>query len=305
MLPALVCVAAAALCSGAATVLQAVAVRRLPVQERLEAGLLVRLASSRVYLLALVLVALGFALSFWALRTLPLFLVQAGRASSLAVAAVLAVVVLGARLSKVEVAAVATLGAGLVVLASSVAPQEAQVDADGARAAMLGGVAVVLGGAALAVRVRPQARAGVVLAVLAGAAFALLAVGARTLDSFSPADLVADPGAWAMVVAGAAGLVLGALALQRAAVVVVTAVMVGVETCLGAGLGMVLAGDRPEPGSAGAAVAAFVLVLAGALAVARFGTPDQVTAASLHDNPPDTDARHAGGSAFHPTNRPD
>ncbi|WP_066582642.1 hypothetical protein [Cellulomonas timonensis] len=305
MLPALLGVAAAALCSGTATVLQALAVRRLPVQERLEAGLVLRLARSRTYLGALALVAAGFAVSFWALRSLPLFLVQAGRASSLAVAAVLAVVMLGARLRRREIGAVVALGAGLVVLAASVAPQTARVDVGATRVVLIGGVAVVLGGAVLAVRMRPPARAGVVLAVLAGVGYALLAVGARTLHSFSPMALVADPVAWAMVVAGASGLVLGALALQRAPVVAVTAVMVGVETCLASGLGMALAGDRPSPGAGAGTVAAFALVLAGALAVARFGTPDQVTAAPLHDNRHDTDARHAGGSSFHPTNRPD
>ncbi len=305
VLPALLGVAAAALCSGTATVLQALAVRRLPVQERLEAGLVLRLARSRTYLGALALVAAGFAVSFWALRSLPLFLVQAGRASSLAVAAVLAVVMLGARLRRREIGAVVALGAGLVVLAASVAPQTARVDVGATRVVLIGGVAVVLGGAVLAVRMRPPARAGVVLAVLAGVGYALLAVGARTLHSFSPMALVADPVAWAMVVAGASGLVLGALALQRAPVVAVTAVMVGVETCLASGLGMALAGDRPSPGAGAGTVAAFALVLAGALAVARFGTPDQVTAAPLHDNRHDTDARHAGGSSFHPTNRPD
>lgn len=305
MLPALLGVAAAALCSGTATVLQAVAVRRLPVQERLEAGLVLRLARSRVYLMALALVATGFVVSFWALRSLPLFLVQAGRASSLAVAAVLAVVVLGARLRRREAAGVAALGAGLVVLAASVAPQAARVDVAGTRAVLIGGVAVVLGGAAIAVRMRPPARAGVVLALLAGVGYALLAVGARTLHSFSPTALATDPVAWAMVVAGASGLVLGALALQRAPVVAVTAVMVGVETCLASGLGMALAGDRPAPGSGAGTVGAFVLVLAGALAVARFAAPDQASAAPLHDNRHDTDARHAGGSSFHPTNRPD
>jgi hypothetical protein len=50
--------------------------------------------------------------------------------------------------------------------------------------------------------------------------------------------------------------------------------MVGVETCLGAALGMVLAGDRPAPGESGPTGLAFVLVLVGALVVARFGSPD-------------------------------
>ncbi|MFI2753057.1 hypothetical protein ACGIF2_06445 [Cellulomonas sp. P22] len=305
MLPALLCVAAAALCSGTATVLQAVAVRRLPVGQGLEVGLVVRLARSPRYLMALVLVAAGFALSFVALRTLPLFLVQAGRASSLAVTAVVSVWVLGARLRRVEVAAVGTVVAGLVVLALSVGPQPAVVDAGATRQVLVGGLVVVVVGAALAVRLRRPARAGGVLAVLAGMAFALLAVGARTLPGFAPAALVGDPVAWVMAGAGACGLVLGALALQRAPVVAVTALMVGVETCLGALLGMVLAGDRPASGGAPATAVAFSLVLVGALAVARFGSADDLAQSPQPGQDVISAARHAERSAFHPTNRPE
>ena len=120
---ALVCVGVAALCSGTAIVLQAVAARRLPADVRLDAALVGGLARSPLYLLALGLVALGFGLSFVALRTLPVFAVQAGRASSLAVAAVLSVVVLGARLRWTDWLGLGSIAVGLVVLAMAVAPQ--------------------------------------------------------------------------------------------------------------------------------------------------------------------------------------
>ena len=114
---ALVCVGVAALCSGTAIVLQAVAARRLPADVRLDAALVGGLARSPLYLLALALVALGFGLSFVALRTLPVFAVQAGRASSLAVAAVLSVLVLGARLRWSDWLGLGSIAVGLVVLA--------------------------------------------------------------------------------------------------------------------------------------------------------------------------------------------
>ena len=96
MTVALIAVSAAAICSGSAAVLQAIAVRSLPAAVGMSAGFLGRLARSPRYLAALVLVALGFALSLVALRTLPLFVVQAGRASGLAVTALLSVLILGA-----------------------------------------------------------------------------------------------------------------------------------------------------------------------------------------------------------------
>lgn len=274
---ALVGVAAAALCSGAATVLQAVAARRAPVRRRLDVGLVARLARDGTYLAALALVAVGFLLSFAALRSLPLFVVQAGRASSLAVAAVLATLVLGARLRWQEVVALGVVAAGLVVLASSVGPQPAVEAGTATRAVLALLVVLVVLGSVAAVRIASHQPAGLVLGALSGTAFAVLAVGARTLGEPTPVGLLTEPVAWTMAGAGALGLGLGALALQRAPVVAATSVMVGTETCLGALLGIVLAGDRPAAGATGTTALAFVLVLGGALALARFGAPESLS----------------------------
>lgn len=275
---ALLCVGGAALCSGAAIVLQALAARRLPTDSRLDVALVGGLARSPAYLLALVLVATGFLLSFLALRTLPLFAVQAGRASSLAVAAVLAVVVLGARLRWTDCLGLVGLGAGLVVLASTVESQPAtQAGATGTWVVVCATVALGATAALTSLR-RPSRRGGLVLAVLAGVAFAILALGARAVDSFAPGALLTDPIAWCAALCGGLGLAVSALALRRAPVVAVTALMVGVETVVGAVLGIVLAGDRPAAGAAPMAVVGFVLVLVGAVVVARFGAPESVAA---------------------------
>ncbi|NUU17858.1 hypothetical protein HP550_11425 [Cellulomonas humilata] len=277
---ALLCVAGAALCSGTAIVLQAVAVRRLPPEARLDAALVGGLARNPVYLLALVLVATGFALSFVALRTLPLFAVQAGRASSLAVAALLAVTVLGARLRWTDWLGLAGVGTGLVLLASTVESRPASELGAAATWVVVGGTAALGVAAVLTALGPPSTRRGLVLAVLAGGAFAVLALGARTAPSWHRVDLLTDPLVWCAAVSGGLGLASSAIALRRAPVVAVTALMVGVETVTGALLGIVLAGDRPAPGSAAAAACGFVLVLVGAVVVARFGTPETVAAAT-------------------------
>ena len=74
---------------------------------------------------------------------------------------------------------------------------------------------------------------------------------------------------------GALGLAASALALRRAPVVPVTALMVGTETVTGAALGLLFAGDRTSDGAGAAAAAGFVLVLVGAIVVARFGAPER------------------------------
>jgi drug/metabolite transporter (DMT)-like permease len=274
MNPSLLAVAGAAVCSGTAAVLQASAVARLPRATSVSGSFVLRLARSPRYLAALGLIAVGFALSFLALRTLPLFAVQAGRASSLAVTAVLSVLALGVRLRRAELIAVLAIGAGLVVVGWTAGEQaSAQVGGAG-RVVLLAAVLALLPVAAVVLRMRELARSGLLLAVIAGTCFGLLALGARILRGFDPGTLLTDPAAWALAGAGTLGLLRGALALQRASVVTVTAAMVAVETVLGSVLGMLVCGDRPTPGLAVPAALGFALVLVGALALARFGAPE-------------------------------
>lgn len=273
-MPGLLAVAGAALCSGAAVVLQAVAARRLPHDAGLGTTLVRRLLASPAYLAALALVALGFGLSFVALRTLPLFLVQAGRASGLAVAAVLAVLVLGARFGRRDAWGLVALGVGLVGLALSVAPAPVAAPSGGVPVGLLV-ASVVLGVVAWRVAARPAStRTGLALAVAAGCGYALLALAAHVVDPSEPVRLLLDPALWAGGVGGVLALALTALALRRAPVVPVTAATVATETCLGALLGLLLVGDRALPGRGALAAVAFALVLAGALTVARFGSAD-------------------------------
>ncbi|MCU1432693.1 MAG: hypothetical protein JWP95_1798 [Actinotalea sp.] len=278
---ALLGVVAAAVCSGTATVLQARAARREPAVDGLHAGLLVRLLRQRLYLLALALMVAGFGLSFLALRTLPLFVVQAGRASSLAVTALLAVLVLRARLTRREVAAVVAVVTGVVLLASAAGTDRSDAVPDATRFGLLGGLVVVAALAAAATRIRPPDRAGLVLGALAGLSFAVLALGARVLRGFEPLVLLADPAAWAVGGGGLLGLLLTAMALQRTSVVGATAPMVATETVVGAALGMVLCGDRPAPGAGLVSAVGFGLVLLGALSLARFGAVGGVDASEV------------------------
>ena len=192
--PALLGVLGAAVCSGTAAVLQADAVRRLPPAGALRPGFAVDLLRSPRYLFALFLVAAGFALSVLALRTLPLFVVQAGRASSLAVTAVLAVLVLRARLRAPELLAIGAVVIGLVLVAVSAGPQQSADIGLTARVALLGAVLGVGALAVAAMRVSPPARSGLILGVLAGLCFGALAVGARVLRDLGPGRVGHRPG---------------------------------------------------------------------------------------------------------------
>lgn len=264
---------AAALLAGLASVLQARSAMATPIARGVDPRLFARLLRSRLYLLGLACTAGGFLLSISALRALPLFVVQAVRASSLAVTAILSVLVLRAVLRRAEKIAVVVVGVGLLMLAVSAQPDRPPLVSLGARWWLVVAV-VVVAVAAVVVGRLPGSKVGVVLGVCAGAAFGLLGVGARALvDLTDVVGLLSDPAAWAMGFAGLLGLLLLATALQRSSVTSVTAAMVATETVGSALLGLVLFGDRPAAGLGWLAVAGFVFAVGGALELARHGVP--------------------------------
>lgn len=272
MQPTIVLVLAAALCSGTGVLLQARAAREVDALPGLDVGLLARLVRRPAYLAAMVLVLLGFASAALALRSLPVFLVQSGRAASLAVTAALAALVLGERLHARDVGAVAAVFGGLVLLAASAL--------DGAPHAGLGSAAqlvielaapVVVALSWGVVRRVPGPFSGVLLACLAGASFGMLAVALRGVASVEVSDLLGDPLAWSVPLLGGLGLALSAAAFQRTSVVAATGALVSTETVLGAALGVLWEGDSARPGWWWVAAVGFVLVLGGAGMLARFG----------------------------------
>lgn len=264
---------AAALAYGVATVLQAIGARRTGHATGPDARLLLRLVRSTPYVIGLLLDAVGFALSLAALRSQPLFTVQAIVASSLAVTAVLAVAILHARLAPLEWGAIAFVTAGLTLLGLSANDQRPAHVSVGGRFALLG---VVLA-AALVVAVAAGARKNNskdvwALGCLAGLMYGAGGIGARVLaNPHSVGDLLIDPALWAMFVAGVLGLLLYAMALQRGSVTVATAAVVVTETLVPAAIGITLLGDRPAPGRTSLAAAGFAVTVTGSLLLARYG----------------------------------
>jgi hypothetical protein len=263
-------IAGAALCYGASAVLQAAAVARSGRTDL--TGLLGRLAIDPRYLFGLLLVAAGFLLSVVAIRALPLFVVQAGRASSLGVTAVLAALVLGSRLHRQEKLALGGVAVGLVAVALAATPQGPAAVPGAVRWAVLAAAVLLAGLTVASVRTRPSPQAGALVAALAGSCFGLLALAARVLGPITLPGVLADPSAYAAGLAAAGGLLGGALALQRGTVVAVTTTMVATEAALGSLLGLTV-GDRPAEGLAWLAAAGFVVTVGSALLLARFGAP--------------------------------
>ncbi|MDX3467263.1 hypothetical protein PV391_42960, partial [Streptomyces scabiei] len=110
----------AAVCMGTATVLQALGARRTAVDDcRGRGRTVVEVLRGWPFLAGAGLDTAGFAAQVVALRLVPLFLVEAAVAASLAVTAVGGTAVLGLRLRRAEWGAVALVCLGLATLAVS------------------------------------------------------------------------------------------------------------------------------------------------------------------------------------------
>lgn len=262
---------------GLASVLQAVGSRRLAVAP-VDARLLLRLARSLPYVAGLALDGVGFAASVLALRVLPLFLVQAAVASSIAVTAIGARLWLGARLGRPDQARLGVIGAGLLLLAVSAEAEGATPLPRAGQWAVLAASLLVAGVAALAARA-PANRSAVALAACAGLGFSGVGIAARAIELGPPWwGLLAEPLLWALAVAGLVALTCYAAALQRGAVTVVAAVTLAVETVLPAVVGYAALGDRARPGFLPVALLGLLLTLAGGLGLARHAEPEIVPA---------------------------
>jgi len=267
---------AAAVVFGASAICQALGSRKVSATGTLGLRLASALLRQPAFLAALVLNLLGFVLHLVAVRTLPLFLAQAGIAASLVVTAVLAVRIFHDRLTRFEWAAVAAVCAGLVALtaaAGSTGEQRATSAAAVGAYAVAGALALL---GLLASRSRSTA-AGAVLSVLAGVGFAATALVARLLPDLGLA-LLTEPITAALPACGALAFLLYSLALQRSSVTVATAPMIVVQTALPAVVGVVVLGDEIRSGWGLVATASGVITLAAATVLVRFeGARDHTT----------------------------
>jgi drug/metabolite transporter (DMT)-like permease len=280
MLASLTAALVAALFYGIASVMQSVAAHEASNRKPADAdaggvdpGLLPRMLRQWRFVVSLCLDALGFVAQLIALQRLPLFAVQAIVAANLAVTAVVASLVIKVRLSWREWLAVTGVVAGVGLLGSSAGPEGAS------QAGVMFKLALIVTIAALgliglaAARLRDPART-LALGLVAGFGYGVIGIAARVLNGFEPLTLLRDPAAYAVAAAGIVSFVFYATALEGGSVTVATAAVVLAETLPPAVIGVVFLGDRTRPGLEPAAIAGFLLAVASAVMLARFGEAD-------------------------------
>ena len=257
---------------GFAAVLQARAVRHVEAPNARR--LLLRLLREPLFLASVALSIAGFCLHLVAVRTIPLYLAQAGIAGSLAVTALLAVVLIHERLTTADWWAVAAITVGLAVLAIASGDIGEGDLPDGFVLGLYVGIVVVLL-LGMAVYRSQSPYVASALGVLAGLGFAGSGLAARVLPGLTPAELWDSPATYALPHLRGAGL---------------RALLAGPAPRLGhrgdgpddraadrhAGSRRDRLARRPvRDGMAAVAVVGFVLTCAGAVALARFeGGPE-------------------------------
>jgi drug/metabolite transporter (DMT)-like permease len=276
MLASLIAALVAALFYGIAAVMQAMAVHEAsnrPPDDAaggVDPGLIPRMLRQWRFVASLFLDMLGFIAQLVALRRLPLFAVQAMVASNLAVTAVFASLLMGVALSWREWLAVSGVVAGVGLLGSSAGPEGASEAGTMFKLALIAAVAGLGVCGLAAARLRDPMRT-LLLGTVAGLGYGVLGIAARVLNGFEPLTLLRDPAAYAVAAAGIVSFVFYATALEGGSVTVATAAVVLAETLPAALIGVVFLGDTTRPGLEPAALAGFLLAVASAVMLARFG----------------------------------
>ena len=239
-------------CYGTATVLQAVATRSVEAgstNSGVDTVLLLRALRQWRYLAGIGLDGLGFLLQVAALRLVPIYVVAAALAASIAVTGIVSAWMLSTRLSAVEWTAVGVVCASLVMLALAAGPGHFRHGPAWLGWALVGVVAAIFLVGAAAGRL-PDRMRGLALGFSAGSGFGVVEIGVRLLDEIDPtkAAFYTNPALYASAGGGAAGFLLLTSALQRGSVTTTVAAMVVGETIAPALVGVIWLGDTARDG---------------------------------------------------------
>ncbi|WP_231975399.1 DMT family transporter, partial [Mycobacterium sp. E1715] len=238
-------------CYGTASVLQAAATRSVEAGSGsgVDTVLLMRAARQWRYIVGVGLDGVGFLLQVAALRLVPIYVVAAALAASIAVTGIASAWLLSARLSRAEWTAVAVVCVSLVVLALAAGPGHFRRAPAGLGWALLGVVAAIFLAGAVAGRLPDRPRA-LALGLAAGTGFGVIEVGVRLIEVINPTHraFYTNPALYAAAAGGAAGFLLLTSALHRGSVTTAVAGMVVGETIAPAFVGVVWLGDSARDG---------------------------------------------------------
>lgn len=287
---------ATALCFGVSALFEDAAAKTPAPTGAVGPAPLLRVTTRLPFLVGIGLSLIGWVLSLVALRSLPLFAVQAVGASSIGV-----VVVLDRFRSHEPIpggrgALLAALAAGLVAIAVAAEPSGPGRTPDHMDVAVWVGIGVVGLLWLLVGRSMHGDRAGAVLGCVSGLAYGGTALCARSLETDSTLrDVLRDPLTMALVPCAAIGVARFATALQRGSVSISVACQHATMTVVPSAVGLLVLDDRARPGFSLVAAGGFTTTVLAvvALTVLDPRRPNDVAALARGTDAPG----HVGASA--------
>lgn len=262
------------MCFGTASVLQAAATRSVEAGSGsgLDTVLLMRAVRQWRYRAGIGLDGLGFVLQVAALRLVPIYVVAAALAASIAVTGVVAAWMLSARLSRAEWTAIGVVCVSLAMLGLAAGPEGSRHGPAWLGWALLGVVTAIFFAGTAAGRMGDRPRA-LALGIGSGTGFGVVEVGVRLIDVVDPTQVAfyTNPALYAAIAGAGAGFLLLTSALHRGSVTTTVAGMVLGETIAPALVGVMWLGDRARDGLGWMVFVGFVVAVAGTLGLARFG----------------------------------
>jgi drug/metabolite transporter (DMT)-like permease len=259
----------AAVLYGFSSILQATGARKVASAEGLDPRLVIRLLQQPAFLAALALTLCGFLFHLLAVRTIPLFLAQAGIAVSLVVTALLAVRIFDDHLSRVEWSAIGAVVVGLVLLSASAGDAGTERAYTGLDLSLYGLLAGMLVVGFIASRAKGIV-ATAVLGLIGGLGYAVVGISSRILPDFVIGDLVTSPATYSLALGGGLAFYFYSMALQRGSAIAATTPLIAVQTVTPAAVGVLLLGDQVRSGWWPAAVLGFAITAAAAVVLVRF-----------------------------------
>lgn len=245
-----------------------------------------RVGHRPAFAVGVVLDGVGLALSLVAVRDLPVHVVEAVLASSVAISAVLSALVLGERLDRTRWAAVAVLTSALVVIGTTGVDAEAPTVRGLLAAAPVVALAVCAA-AAWVLRHRVLVLPPVATGALSGASFGMVTLSGRLAHDLSlpiaPGDVL-----FVVSVAGwsALGLALFWAGLRRGAVAPVVVGQTLGETLVPSLLAAAM-GERWSEGSPGATLVAFAVAIGCAVVIAGWDAEEREAGRTASRSPAD------------------
>jgi drug/metabolite transporter (DMT)-like permease len=265
------CAVCSAVLVGSGIVLQAAAARRVDADHAYRPSMLLQLARSGTWLVAVICGLGGWGLHILALRLAPLTIVQPALASTLVVVLALSARVLHDHVSRRDFAGVAVLSLAIAALLASDPPAGHGRAADWPLVVSLAVLAAI---AVLPMLAARRIGAGAAVALAPGAAFALCNIATKLFtDGLRGADHRATLG-WLVLVGGSAalGTVTQTSALQTLPAARVVGIVFATETIIPVILAPALFGERWASAGAGAVslrLAALAAVTAAIVLLAR------------------------------------